>query len=103
MRIWDCIGPDPYQGSQGLKAQPLCEAVRHDLKSCPDTSKCNPATKCALQIAALMALVLAGCNIGPKYKPPAPPAPPTFKESAPAAYKDALPGTWQPARPQDAE
>jgi NodT family efflux transporter outer membrane factor (OMF) lipoprotein len=57
-----------------------------------------------LQIAAVMALVaLEGCNIGPKYNPPAPPTPPAFKESAPAAYKNTLPGAWSPARPQDAE
>ncbi len=52
--------------------------------------------------AASLALMLGGCTIGPKYNPPATPAPPAFKESAPAAYKSSLPGTWQPARPQDA-
>jgi NodT family efflux transporter outer membrane factor (OMF) lipoprotein len=46
--------------------------------------------------------LLSGCRIGPKYNPPAVPAPPAFKESSPAAYKSTLPGAWQPARPQDA-
>ncbi len=48
-------------------------------------------------------LLLAGCNVGPKYTAPVTPAPPAFKESAPAAYTNAPPGTWQPAKPQDAE
>jgi NodT family efflux transporter outer membrane factor (OMF) lipoprotein len=33
---------------------------------------------------------------------PVAPAPPAFKESAPAAYTSAPAGTWQPAQPQDA-
>jgi NodT family efflux transporter outer membrane factor (OMF) lipoprotein len=52
--------------------------------------------------ALLGVLFLTGCNVGPKYVPPATPAPPAFKESSPAAYKSAPPGTWQPAQPQDA-
>lgn len=56
-----------------------------------------------VKIGAAISLVsLAGCRIGPKYTAPVTPAPPAFKESAPAAYKSDLPGTWQPARPQDA-
>ena len=38
----------------------------------------------------------------PAYIAPAVPAPPAFKESSPAAYSAAPPGTWQPAQPQDA-
>lgn len=52
--------------------------------------------------ALIFVIVLSGCRIGPKYNPPALPAPPAFKESAPAEYKSAPPGTWEPARPQDA-
>lgn len=48
-------------------------------------------------------LLLGGCRVGPKYNPPALPAPPAFKESSPEAYTSTPPGTWQPARPQDAE
>jgi NodT family efflux transporter outer membrane factor (OMF) lipoprotein len=52
--------------------------------------------------AAIGMALLSGCNVGPKYVPPNTPAPPAFKESAPAAYSAAPPGTWQPAKPQDA-
>jgi NodT family efflux transporter outer membrane factor (OMF) lipoprotein len=48
-------------------------------------------------------LLLAGCNVGPKYVKPAAPTPPAFKEAIPSAYKDAPPGTWQPAQPQDSK
>src|SRR5215469_15858246 len=54
-------------------------------------------------VAVACAGLLAGCNVGPKYSPPAPPSAPGFKEAAPSAYKSALPGTWQPANPQDAK
>jgi len=47
-------------------------------------------------------ILLGGCNVGPKYTPPQIPAPPAFKEAAPAAYSQAPAGTWQPANPQDA-
>ncbi len=52
---------------------------------------------------AIFVILLAGCNVGPKYTAPATPAPPAFKESAPEVYKSALPGTWQPAKPEDTE
>jgi NodT family efflux transporter outer membrane factor (OMF) lipoprotein len=50
----------------------------------------------------LLLSLLAACNVGPKYTPPAMPPPPAYKEAAPAAYSSAPPGTWQPAQPQDA-
>jgi NodT family efflux transporter outer membrane factor (OMF) lipoprotein len=46
--------------------------------------------------------LLAACNVGPKYTPPAMPPPPAYKEAAPAAYSSAPPGVWKPAQPQDA-
>jgi NodT family efflux transporter outer membrane factor (OMF) lipoprotein len=52
--------------------------------------------------AVVLAALLAGCNVGPKYSPPAPPSAPAFKEAAPAAYKSVPEGTWKPANPQDA-
>jgi NodT family efflux transporter outer membrane factor (OMF) lipoprotein len=52
--------------------------------------------------AAILVVMLGGCQIGPKYTPPSMPSPPAFKESSPTAYKSVLPGAWQPARPQDA-
>jgi NodT family efflux transporter outer membrane factor (OMF) lipoprotein len=48
-------------------------------------------------------LLLGACNVGPKYVKPAAPAPPAFKEAAPAAYSSASDGTWQPAQPADAK
>jgi NodT family efflux transporter outer membrane factor (OMF) lipoprotein len=51
---------------------------------------------------AICISLLSACNVGPKYSPPAIPPPPAFKEAAPAAYRSAPPGTWQPAQPQDA-
>jgi NodT family efflux transporter outer membrane factor (OMF) lipoprotein len=42
-------------------------------------------------IGAILALGLAGCTVGPKYQPPAAPAPPAFKEDA----------GWMPAQPAD--
>jgi NodT family efflux transporter outer membrane factor (OMF) lipoprotein len=54
-------------------------------------------------LALLCLMALAGCTVGPKYSKPSAPAPPAFKESAPAAYSQAPPGTWQPAQPQDAQ
>jgi len=68
----------------------------------------NPAEKrrtaTALTGAAAICLsLLSACNVGPKYAPPAAPAPPGFKEASPAAYSAAPPGSWQPAQPQDAE
>ncbi len=66
-----------------------------------------PARKATWQhlpcAASLAAVLLAGCNVGPKYVKPAAPAPPEFKESAPAKYTNTPPGAWQPASPQDAE
>jgi NodT family efflux transporter outer membrane factor (OMF) lipoprotein len=56
----------------------------------------------AARAAAICITLLSGCNVGPKYVPPATPAPPAFKEASPAAYSAAPPGAWQPAQPQDA-
>ena len=52
----------------------------------------------ALHIAVLCAM-LSGCNVGPKYNPPAMTAPPAFKES-PTQFKEA--DEWTVAQPQDA-
>jgi NodT family efflux transporter outer membrane factor (OMF) lipoprotein len=54
--------------------------------------------------AAVLCTVLSGCNVGPKYVPPATTAPPAYKES-PATYKetgDNPSGQWTVAQPQDA-
>ena len=52
--------------------------------------------------ASMVAVLLGGCRVGPKYVKPAAPAPPAFKESSPTAYTNTSSGTWQPAQPQDA-
>jgi NodT family efflux transporter outer membrane factor (OMF) lipoprotein len=49
------------------------------------------------------AILTTGCHVGPKYVKPVTPPPPAFKESAPDAYSNALPGTWAPAKPEDAK
>ena len=51
-----------------------------------------------LSVAVFCAL-LAGCNVGPRYLPPAITAPPAFKES-PTQFKES--GGWTVAQPQDA-
>src|SRR5580698_6906299 len=53
-------------------------------------------------ILLMCVCLLAGCNVGPKYVRPSATAAPIYKESAPAAYKDSVPGEWQPAEPRDA-
>jgi NodT family efflux transporter outer membrane factor (OMF) lipoprotein len=49
--------------------------------------------------AAMLCVMLAGCNVGPKYVPPAMTAPPAFKES-PTQFKET--GDWTVAEPKDA-
>ena len=49
--------------------------------------------------AALLCSLLAGCNVGPKYVPPAVTAPAAFKES-PAQFMES--NGWTVAQPQDA-
>lgn len=53
-------------------------------------------------LLALAAVTLTGCHVGPRYIKPVVPPPPAFKESSPEAYSNSLPGTWEPAKPQDA-
>jgi NodT family efflux transporter outer membrane factor (OMF) lipoprotein len=60
------------------------------------------AVKALTSVTSMMAVLLCGCRVGPKYVVPTAPAPPEFKESSPAAYANAPNGTWQPAKPQDA-
>ena len=51
-----------------------------------------------LSVAAVCA-ILSGCNVGPKYVPPATTAPQVYKES-PSQFKET--GGWKVAEPQDA-
>lgn len=59
-----------------------------------------------LRLALLgAALAVAGCRVGPKYVRPAAPVPPvaSYKEQTPESYKGTSPGTWHPAKPEDAQ
>jgi len=56
------------------------------------------AAWCALPVAVFCAL-LAGCDVGPRYVPPATTAPQVYKET-PAQFEEA--GEWSVAKPQDA-
>ena len=56
------------------------------------------ASSCAL-LAVALSVALTGCNVGPKYVPPALTAPPAFKES-PEQFKET--GGWTVAQPKDA-
>lgn len=60
--------------------------------------KKNLQIRVPLSIASLC-LLMAGCNVGPKYNPPAMTAPPAYKE-APAPSNGS--GAWNVAQPQDA-
>lgn len=48
---------------------------------------------------AVLCVMLTGCNVGPKYRPPTATAPAVFKES-PTQFKES--GGWAVAQPQDA-
>jgi NodT family efflux transporter outer membrane factor (OMF) lipoprotein len=54
------------------------------------------------RLAWLGTSLLLGCNVGPRYEPPAVAAPAGYLEAAVATSPSAQPGTWQPARPEDA-
>jgi len=66
-------------------------------KSRLQTRKVSAA--CYAAYGAVLCAMLAGCNVGPKYVPPATTAPPSYKES-PAQFKET--GGWTVAQPQDA-
>jgi NodT family efflux transporter outer membrane factor (OMF) lipoprotein len=53
-----------------------------------------------LALAGILALLLAGCTVGPKYSKPATPVPPAFSEQPPASFKEV--DGWKPAQPSDA-
>ena len=59
----------------------------------------RPLTAWIVIPLAVCCAMLAGCNVGPKYVPPATTAPPAFKES-PAQFKET--DGWAVAQPQDA-
>src|SRR5262249_20306241 len=52
-----------------------------------------------LLLSFLCLFLLSACSVGPKYKTPAAPVPPAFKEPPPANFKEN--GEWKQAAPQD--
>ena len=85
----------------GMKRTKTMEGTTAGAASFAGAKSFACATACA-------AVLLSGCNVGPKYvKPAAPAVAPEFKESSPAAYTNppegtTPDGTWRPAQPQDA-
>ena len=58
-----------------------------------------------LAAAAMMALLMSGCMVGPKYVKPTVPMAPNYKEESSTnsdVYKEAGTSAWQPAKPGDA-
>lgn len=51
-------------------------------------------------VPSVLAILLSACSVGPKYKVPAMPAPPAYKEASPPAYSEVA--GWKPAEPGDA-
>ena len=52
-----------------------------------------------LLTATILALLLGGCMVGPKYNPPAVPAAPAYKEALPESFKEG--DGWKTAQPGD--
>src|SRR5712672_4808858 len=50
-------------------------------------------------VALILVLLIAGCNVGPKYLMPTVHTTPTYKEEEPGSFKES--DQWQPARPGD--
>ena len=48
-------------------------------------------------LGGALAVLLAGCTVGPRYETPSVPMTDSFKEATPADYATA--GTWHPAHP----
>jgi NodT family efflux transporter outer membrane factor (OMF) lipoprotein len=62
----------------------------------------NPSPHSRLATALALALVSAGCMVGPHYKRPSAAAPPGFKEQPPVNYKEAEAAGWKQSQPGDA-
>jgi len=50
-------------------------------------------------VAFLLALLLAGCTVGPRYARPSVPSTPTYKEEVPDSFKES--DQWRRANPAD--
>jgi NodT family efflux transporter outer membrane factor (OMF) lipoprotein len=56
-------------------------------------------TSIVVLLLMLLIVALEGCTVGPKYVRPTTPTTPTYKEEAPASFKESK--QWQPAHPGD--
>ncbi len=56
-------------------------------------------SRARLGVVGVLALMLAGCSVGPKYKQPAAPVTPAYKEPPPESFREA--GNWKAANPAD--
>jgi len=56
-------------------------------------------TSIVVLLLMLLIIALEGCTVGPKYVRPTTPTTPSYKEEAPASFKES--GQWQPAHPGD--
>ncbi len=61
----------------------------------------KPVNGMLLLCAAALLLILPGCVVGPKYHPPAPPAPAAVYKESPTQFKET--GDWTVAQPADAK
>ena len=62
----------------------------------------KPPGRFLLTTALTLALVSAGCMVGPNYKRPSAAAPPAFKEQPPVNFKEAEAAGWKQSQPGDA-
>src|SRR2546422_11492514 len=88
------VGPAQYLAE-------LTTPARQLLLSCRATPPLRGGECSALRLLSwfLCLLLLSACSVGPKYKTPAAPVPPAFKEPPPANFKEN--GEWKQAAPQD--
>src|SRR5881296_2337828 len=82
------IGPEPSPSNLRFRITDLKCRIR------PISNFSFPLVSCFLII-----FLLSACSIGSKYKTPAAPVPPAFKEPPPANFKED--GEWKQAAPQD--
>ena len=62
----------------------------------------SPSPNVPLTMMVVLALVSAGCTVGPRYKPPPLAAPAAFKEEPPVNIKEVEAAGWMQSQPGDA-
>ncbi|MGB6200826.1 MAG: efflux transporter outer membrane subunit [Candidatus Acidiferrales bacterium] len=66
----------------------------------PEIPPTRRPTRAAAALTFALALVISGCNVGPKYHQPSTDAPPAYKELTP--QDSTVAGIWKEAQPSDA-